>query len=120
MVIGAILRPAAVYLARTIYQALRVQDKIIDKTYRKAGLYNRGVVKGIQHGLAGGQIIGGTLQLGLNAEDSPGNGGTILPQKPKSGKPYQTRNRRTRRSSYRNTVEYCINRHKRRSRSYRR
>ncbi len=50
---------------RYIYQGLRVQDKIIDLTYRRTGLYNRGVVRGIKHGLAGGAVVGGTLSLGL-------------------------------------------------------
>ncbi len=97
MVLGAILRPAIRYGARAIYQALKVQDRIIDKTYRKAGLYNRGVVRGIQHGLAGGQIIGGFAQLGLNAPDTPGNGGTIpfQKQRPATYKQSQTRRRFT-------------------------
>ncbi len=73
-IIGQILRTGARY----IYQGLRVQDRIISHTYRKAGLYNRGVVRGIQHGLIAGQIIGGTLNLGL-----PGDIENGLPQKPK-------------------------------------
>ncbi len=88
--------------ARYTYNTLRMQDRIIDKTYRKAGLYNRGVVRGIQHGLAGGQIIGGTLSLGLNAEDSPGNSGQIFKKdKPQTRKPYKTRYRQSGRYSRR-------------------
>ncbi len=99
MVFGTLLRPIIRYAGRTIYQALKVQDRIIDKTYRKAGLYNRGVVRGIQHGLAGGQIIGGLAQLGLNAPDTPGNGNgfpQIQPRKlPQTYKSYKTRRRPT-------------------------
>ncbi len=97
MVLGAILRPAVFKLGRYIYQGLRQQERIIDYTYRKTGLYNRGVVRGIKHGLAGGQIIGGGLSLGLNASDSPGNDGTVF--QPRNGnqtrKPYKTRNRQS-------------------------
>ncbi len=61
------LRGAAGYT----YRALKVQDRIIDKTYRKAGLYNRGLVKGIQHGLISGQVIGGVLGLGFDENGVP-------------------------------------------------
>ncbi len=64
-ILSQAIRAGVRYGARSLYNTLRIQDRIIDKTYRKAGLYNRGVVKGIQHGLVGGQIIGGTLSLGL-------------------------------------------------------
>ncbi len=104
MVYGVISRlagPAIKYVARSIYTTLRAQDRIVDYTYRRTGLYNRGVVRGIKHGLAGGQIIGGGLSLGLNAEDSPGNDGQIFQKRPKPSprKPYQTRQGRTRRYS---------------------
>ncbi len=72
MVIGAIVRPFVRQAGRQIYQALRAQDRIIDYTYRKTGLYNRGVVRGIKHGLNAGAVVGGTFQLGLNAPDTPG------------------------------------------------
>ncbi len=102
-VIGTVLRPAIKYIGKSIYQTLRAQDRILDYTYRKTGLYNRGVVRGLKHGLAGGQIIGGGLSLGLNAEDTPGNSGQIFQKRPKppTSKPYQTRLRRTRRYSSR-------------------
>ncbi len=70
--VGPIIREFVKSQARNLYQVLRAQDRILDYTYRKTGLYNRGVVRGLKHGLAGGQIIGGTLKLGL-APDSPGN-----------------------------------------------
>ncbi len=73
-IIGPTVRGFVRVQSRNIYQVLKIQDRIIDKTYRKAGLYNRGVVTGIKHGLVAGQIVGGTLSLGLNAPDSPGNG----------------------------------------------
>ncbi len=78
MVIGIFAREGVKYLARNLYTVLRFQDRVIDKAYRKAGLYNRGVVKGVQHGLVAGQVIGGTLNLGL-----PGDIENGLPQKPK-------------------------------------
>ncbi len=100
-VIVNILRPAIRYIGKSIYQTLRAQDRILDYTYRKTGLYNRGVVRGLKHGLAGGQIIGGGLSLGLSAEDTPGNDGQIFQKRPKPSprKPYQTRQGRTRRYS---------------------
>ncbi len=94
MVLGAILRPVITKFGRYVYQGLRQQDKIIDYTYRKTGLYNRGVVRGIKHGLIAGQIIGGGLELGLNAPETPGNGASVpFKKQPPSRKPYQTRNR---------------------------
>ncbi len=72
MVYGAAARIGATILTRYgkpagkyIYGALRAQDRIVSYTYRRTGLYNRGVVRGIQHGLIAGQIVGGTLNLGL-------------------------------------------------------
>ncbi len=108
MVIGIIsqlIRPAIRYIGKSIYQTLRAQDRIIDYTYRRTGLYNRGVVRGIKHGLAGGAVVGGILQLGLSAPDTPGNNGQTYSPKPRftSRKSYQTRNRQTRRP-------YCRNR----------
>ncbi len=105
MVLGAILRPVITKGLRYVYQGLRQQDRIIDYTYRKTGLYNRGVVRGIKHGLVAGQIIGGGLELGLNAPDTPGNGAsTPFKKQPKTGKSYKTRNgytsRRFSRSCY--------------------
>ncbi len=52
--------------ARYVYSGLKIQDKLITASYRKAGLYNRGVDRGIRHGLIAGQVIGGTLNLGLD------------------------------------------------------
>ncbi len=106
MVIGPILRTGIQTLGRYVYRGLRQQDRIIDYTYRKAGLYNRGVVRGIKHGLAGGQVIGGTLQLGLSAPDTPGNDDAQkIPTrriKPTAYKSYKTRSRRPRRFCIRN------------------
>ncbi len=92
--VGPFIRSQLRGAARYTYSTLRIQDKIIDKTYRKAGLYNRGLVKGIQHGLISGQIIGGTLNLGL--DKSNGNNGVPSQDKrtkPTSNKPYKTRRR---------------------------
>ncbi len=86
-ILGQIIRQGARY----VYRGLRAQDRIIDYTYRRTGLYNRGVVQGIKHGLIGGQIVGGTLNLGLLGDIENG-----LPQKPKfpsSRKYYKTRSR---------------------------
>ncbi len=110
MVLGAILRPALQQLGKYVYQGLRQQERIIDYTYRKTGLYNRGIVRGIKHGLAGGQIIGGGLSLGLNAPESPGNGNAI-PLSPKrkqftSRKSYKTRSRQSVRCSPRSQFRY--------------
>ncbi len=108
--------------AGNLYTVLRYQDRIIDKTYRKAGLYNRGLVKGIQHGLAGGQIIGGSLQLGLNAPDTPGNDAVQTPRNGfTSDKSYKTRGGQTgkydsRYKSYRRP--YCIKRRSSPSKRY--
>ncbi len=95
MVIHGIISRFAIRQAKQLYQIVKYQDKIIDRTYRKAGLYNRGVVKGIQHGLAGGQIVGGVASLGLNTDNQlNGGNGSIFPRKPsKTGKPYKTRRR---------------------------
>ena len=95
-VIAPIIRGIVSQAARYTYRGLRLQDKIIDVTYRKSGLYNRGIVRGIKHGLIAGQVIGGTLQLGLNAPDTPGNeDGIQTPIRPRTPtrKPYKTRNR---------------------------
>ncbi len=116
MVIGAILRPAIFKLGKYVYQGLRQQDKLIDFTYRKSGLYNRGVVRGIKHGLIAGQIIGGTLQLGLNAPDTPGN--DVVPpytKRPKftPGKSFKTRNRYPSRCYPRSKVRFRPNQSRR-------
>ncbi len=100
MVIGAILRPFIRQAGRQIYQALRAQDRIIDYTYRKTGLYNRGVVRGIKHGLSGGAVIGGTFQLGLNSGTTPSleDGFQEIPRRrygTQTRTPYKTRNRHT-------------------------
>ncbi len=75
---GPFIRSQLRGAARYTYQTLRMQDRIIDKTYRKAGLYNREIVTGIKHGLAGGQIIGGALSLGLNMNDDNTGGAPPL------------------------------------------
>ncbi len=97
--LGPIIQTGLRQAAKYVYQGLRQQERIIDYTYRKTGLYNRGVVRGIKHGLAGGQIIGGGLSLGLNAPATPGNEDGVPFKKSRpvttSRKPYKTRNRRT-------------------------
>ncbi len=98
------------YVARSLYTALRVQDRIIDKSYRKAGLYNRGLVKGIKHGLVGGQVIGGLLGLGLPEGVEPGT----FQKRPSSGSKYQKHKRVQRYSSKR--YKYCRPRYSRRRR----
>ncbi len=96
--IAPILRTGIRSVGKYVYQGLRQQDRIIDYTYRKTGLYNRGVVRGVKHGLAGGQIVGGVASLGLSAEDSPGNSGQIFKKtRPKADKSYQARRRFARR-----------------------
>ncbi len=80
-IIAPLIRETLRQGARYIYSGLRTQDKIIDFTYKKTGLYNRGIVRGIKHGLIAGQVVGGIAQLGLNASESPGNNDGILPQK---------------------------------------
>ncbi len=111
--VGPTVRGFVRVQSRNIYQVLKIQDRIIDKTYRKAGLYNRGIVTGIKHGLIAGQVIGGTLNLGL-APDSPGRDldGPIQ-KKPRysSRKSYKTRGRfsrcyPTKRSSRQKPVRY--------------
>ncbi len=103
MVIGAIVRPFVREVGRYIYQGLRTQDKLVDYTYRKTGLYNRGIVRGIKHGLIAGQIVGGTLNLGLEGgvDDafSPENG------RPSAHKYNKAYNRRFRNPRKRN--KYC-------------
>ncbi len=77
-ILAPIISQAFRHGARYIYRGLRAQDRLIDYTYRRTGLYNRGVVRGIKHGLIAGQVIGGTLNLGL-----PGDIENGLPEKPK-------------------------------------
>ncbi len=109
MVLGVIARVAPLAVktfGRYVYQGLRMQDKIIEATYRHTGLYNRGVVQGIKHGLAGGQIIGGTAQLGLYTSGQDTDYG--VPQKKNGTKSYkqlQTYNRRQR--GYRRNKRKC-------------
>ncbi len=89
MVIQIVARELLKAGARYVYRGLRAQDRLIDYTYRKTGLYNRGRVAGIKHGLAGGQIIGGTFKLGLPGydEDAP------LPKRSPPGNQYKERGR---------------------------
>ncbi len=95
--ISNIARPFIRQQAGNIYRVLRAQDRVVDYTYRKTGLYNRGVVEGIKHGLIAGQAIGGGLQLGLNAPDTPGN---------QVGFPSKKRQRFTSRKSYKTRGRY--------------
>jgi len=87
-IIGQILTRGGKYVAKSVYSTLRIQDRIIDKTYRKTGLYNRGVVRGIQHGLVSGQIVGGTLNLGLPSDIE---NGFQKGQRNKTGSKYKKR-----------------------------
>jgi len=98
-IVGPVVRRFAFQQSRNIYQTLRAQEKIIDYTYRKTGLYNRGIVRGIKHGLVAGQVAGGILKLGL-APDTPGNDAPVFQktrQQSKAYKSYQTRYRQSRR-----------------------
>ncbi len=98
-ILGQALRQGARY----VYRGLRAQDRIIDYTYRRTGLYNRGVVRGVKHGLAGGQIVGGLASLGLNGGTTPDIEDGFQESRPgtKTSPPYKTRNRFTRRYSIR-------------------
>ncbi len=95
--VAPLLRTALHQAGKYVYRGLLAQDRIIDYTYRRTGLYNRGVVRGIKHGLAGGAVVGGTLQLGLNAPDTPGNDVIQTPKRTRypSSSPYKTRRRQT-------------------------
>ncbi len=107
--IAPILRPLIRKGLGYVYTGLRQQDRIIDYTYRKTGLYNRGVVRGVKHGLAGGQIVGGVASLGLSAEDSPGNNvGIPFSKRPQftTRKSNQARYRQARRYSSRCRYDY--------------
>ncbi len=107
--IAPILRPLIRKGLGYVYHGLRQQDRIIDYTYRKTGLYNRGIVRGIKHGLADGQIVGGIATLGLNAPDTPGNDVGIPFQKRPKFKTYKqnkTRRRFTARCPPRSTKQY--------------
>jgi len=109
IIIQAIVQGAR-YGGKSLYTTLRFQDRIIDKTYRKAGLYNRGVVKGIQHGLVAGQIIGGTLNLGLPEGIDDGT----FQKRPSPGRSNKKRQRVQRYS--RRSNKYCRPRNFRRRR----
>ncbi len=110
--IGPIVRRFIGQQARNIHQTLRGQERLIDYTYKKTGLYNRGVVRGIKHGLVAGQIIGGGLQLGLSAPETPGNDAVPFEKQRKpsqTGSTYKTRRRFAVRRSRR--YSKCYNRH---------
>ncbi len=107
-IVGQVVRRYVRAGAGHIYRGLRIQDRLIDQTYRKAGLYNRGVVRGIQHGLISGQVVGGILNLGL-----PGDIERAVPQKrkfPPTNPQYKTRSRyqynRSSRNKY-NSSNFC-------------
>ncbi len=105
--VAPLVRPILGKALRYVYTGLRQQDRIIDYTYRKTGLYNRGVVRGIKHGLAGGQIIGGSLKLGLNPiEDTQVSAPVQKKQRFRSTtrKPYKTRFRCPSRNDSRNST----------------
>ncbi len=117
---GPVVRRFIRSQSQNVYQVLKIQDRIIDKTYRKAGLYNRGLVKGIQHGLISGQIIGGFLQLGLNDDQSltPGNNAPVQPRNgPQTSTPYKTRRGFSTRYGSRNPARCYTNIRRGRSRS---
>ncbi len=98
-IVAPILGQALRQGARYVYRGLRAQDRIIDYTYRRTGLYNRGVVRGVKHGLAGGQIVGGLASLGLNGGTTPDIEDGFQESRPgaKASPSYKTRNRFTRR-----------------------
>ncbi len=104
VVLGRIIslsRPFVRQAAKSLFQAVKSQDRIIDLTYRKAGIYNRDLRAGIKHELTLGAAIGSLISI---APDSPGNEfqTPIQPRKfPKTYKPYKTRGRQTRRGSLR-------------------
>ncbi len=102
-IVAPILGHALRQGARYVYRGLRAQDRIIDYTYRRTGLYNRGAVRGIKHGLAGGQIVGGTLNLGLQGLEPDG-----IPEKRNRFKTYRQQKTRSRYSNYRRRNDkYC-------------
>ncbi len=98
-VVGPIIRQGIRSAAKYVYQGLRQQERVIDYTYRKTGLYNRGVVRGIKHGLAGGQIIGGSLSLGLSSDNQLNDYASPLRKQPKTYKSNKARYRPTVRRS---------------------
>ncbi len=112
-IIREVLRQSAKY----VYQGLKIQDRLIEGSYRKAGLYNRGVVQGVKHGLIASQVAGGVLGLGLNTGDDIGNdNGTFQKRRRSSPRSqYQTRGRRSVRPYCRNTGKYYRNKQYRRS-----
>ncbi len=115
---GPIIRQGLRSTARYVYQGLRQQERIIDYTYRRTGLYNRGVVRGIKHGLAGGQIIGGGLSLGLNTPDGIGNDAVSYKKriKPSTYKQNKTRSRSTRSNRNCYPIRRSTNRYRGRTR----
>ncbi len=98
--IAPLIRPILGQAARYVYRGLRAQDRLVDYTYRKAGLYNRGVVRGVKHGLAGGQIAGGVFKLGL-----PGYDDAPIQKRPKTYRFRKTYRRNFKR--YRSNNKYC-------------
>ncbi len=119
MVLIPLAREAIRQVGKYVYQTLRAQDRIIDYTYRKTGLYNRGVVRGIKHGLGGGAIVGGTLQLGLTTPKQPDSDGIPFQKKQryKTNPPYKARRRFPIRTCDCNRRHYSTNKFGRRSRS---
>ncbi len=112
-IIREVLRQGAKY----VYRGLKIQDRLIEGSYRKAGLYNRGVVQGVKHGLVASQVAGGLLGLGLNNGSDIGNdnGSFSKKSRPSANTQYKTRDRRTTRPYCRNTSEYKPRKHYRRS-----
>ncbi len=119
MVVGIILKTAATLVARYgtpagayVYKTLRAQDHLIRQSYRKSGLYNRGVVEGVVHGNIAGQVIGGIFNLGLPYPDDNG----VSPEYgQKANKQYKTRSRQFRNN--RSKYKYCPRKYSRRNRN---
>ncbi len=102
MIIGIVtgIGKIAFRYRKQIYRVLVAQDRAIDRAF-KVGGYSRQTRFGARHGALAGSIIGSLISN--NAPDTPGNDNVIFqkrprkPQQSKTYKPYQTRNRPTRR-----------------------
>ncbi len=103
MVIGVIARVAQIAFRhrKTIYNVLTAQDRVIGSSFRRGG-YSKATQYGARHGALAGTVIGSVLSN--IAPDSPGNElqkpfQKVPRKQPPTRKPYQTRRRRSSRSS---------------------
>ncbi len=83
MVLPIIAREAVRRGVQYIAQGLRYQDKLVTAAYSRPFLpqsFRREIVRGIKHGLAGGQVVGGLIftsefndadELSVISEDEP-------------------------------------------------